>query len=231
MYCTNCGCEIKEGARYCPSCGSAIETTAREVAPVANPEGDRIQSESFSGRQEGHRQAPPSKSAVERNSRGRFSGRASKKGLFLVIAGILILVALGAGGYWWMHRVPGATTSSNDIVIEKDQAGVPVEKKAEETGKQTESRAPQTPPEKPAPAPPVQEKKTVKKVPKVPAAPAPAPTPKWTYRPDPQPSRPAPAPKPQAQRNGIGAWLDKTLGPERPVTPPPSVSDARGTGQ
>jgi hypothetical protein len=74
MYCNNCGNEVEEGARFCPSCGAGIETTAREVAPVGNPEGGRIQLQSFSGNRKGRRQAPTSKNAVERLSRASTPG-------------------------------------------------------------------------------------------------------------------------------------------------------------
>lgn len=226
-YCGNCGSQVDDGGRFCPSCGAAIETTAREVASVANPEGDRIQSESFSGNREGSRQAPLSETRVRGNVEGHFSGGSSKKGLILAVGGILILVALGGGGYWWWsQRTPATMTSSDDIVIEKGTVQTP-EKKPEE--KPAEAKT--------APVPPVQDKKAVSRiVKKAPKASSPAPKASsnepWRYRVETPASKPAPQPRAQAKETGnpLGKLFKAFEGPAPDVTPPPPVNDARGTG-
>ncbi len=223
-YCSNCGNEIEEGARYCPFCGSAIETTARDVAPIANPQGGQIQSESFSGGQEGQQHPHPSENATTGNSRGRFSGRSPKKGLFLGIVAVVLLGGLGAGGYWWMHRSPAAPVSG-DIVIEKETQTP--EKAPEE--KQAEQQAPAPAPEKPAPAP-----KVVKKVPKASRAPKASTTPNtpWRYRVESPAPKPAPQPRAQAKEthNPLGKLFKAFEGPAPDVTPQPAPNDPRGSG-
>jgi len=226
MYCNNCGNKIEEGTRFCSSCGAAVETTAREVAPTANPQRGRIHSERFSEHDTAITPPSPSETRVGGNVEGRFSGKASKKGLFLVITGILVLAGLGGGGYWWTHRTP-VTMTSGDIVIEKETQAPP-EKPAEE--KPAEAKTPAPAPGKPAQA---QAPKTVKR------APAKTPTPKastpssntpWRYRVE----SPTPAPKqPRAQannRNPLGKLFDVFQGPAPDVTAPPAPNDARGTG-
>jgi len=217
MKCPACNAIIPSDSDICPACFSPIETAQEPLAPPppaatrANPREVENQSEASWKTQEGHRQAPPRENTVRGNTEGRFSARVPRKGLFLAI-GILAVIIIAVGGYMTMNR----------------QAPVPPTPVA----KEQPAPAPEKP-EEANPAPVHQEKKTVVKkapkasVPKV-QTPAPAPTPKaWTYRPDPVP--PKPAPKPQAQRNGIGAWLDRTLGPEKPVTQP--SNDPRYTGQ
>lgn len=220
MYCNNCGNEIEPGGRFCQSCGAAAHPTAREVAPVAESQRGPIQPESFSGNREGHRRPHPSENATGRNSRDHFSARVPKKGLFLVGAGILVLVAGLAGGYWWMHRAP-AVTSGDDIVIEKETPAPKEEKQAEQ-------QAPAPAPEKPAPV-----RKAVKRASKpAPKASAPRNEP-WKYRveaPAPKPQA-QPAPKAQAQARGniIGDILGTFTGPAPDVTPP--SSDPRDLGR
>ncbi len=221
MYCNNCGNKIEEGTRFCSSCGAAVETTAREVAPTANPQRGRIHSERFSEHDTAITPPSPSETRVGGNVEGRFSGKASKKGLFLVITGILVLAGLGGGGYWWTHRTP-VTMTSGDIVIEKETQAPP-EKPAEE--KPAEA--------KPTPVPPVQEKKVVKKAPKASPAPKPAPgNEPWRYRVEAPASKPAPQPRAQAKETGnpLGKLFKAFEGPAPDVTPPPPVNDARGTG-
>jgi hypothetical protein len=70
MYCSNCGNEIKEGGRYCPSCGAAIDTTARDVTPRANPQGGQIQSEASSRSREGSSRTPPRENVTTGNLDG-----------------------------------------------------------------------------------------------------------------------------------------------------------------
>lgn len=231
MYCNNCGSEAEEGGRFCPSCGSAIETTASEVAPVANPREGRIQPEAFSGSREGHRQAPPSENVTMGNSEGRFSTRVPKKGLILAILAVVLVAGLGAGGYWWMrHRTAAVTVSGNDIVIEKGTQA-PAETKPEE--KPAEAKTPAPAPEKPAPAP---APKVVKKAPAkkpAPQASQPPNTP-WRYKVESPAPKPAPQAQPRAQasknQNPLGKLFDVFQGPAPDVTPAPAPNDARGTG-
>lgn len=205
MYCNNCGNEIESGTRFCPSCGAAIETTPREVGPV-----------------EGHRQASPRETRVGGNVEGRFSGKASKKSLFLAITGILVLAGLGSGGYWWMHRTP-AVTVPTDIVIEHE---------VEVVTPKTEEKLAEA---KPTPTPPVQDKKAASRI--VKKAPKASPAPKastnnepWRYRvaPAPKPQQPQPQAQAKAQ-NPLGKLFRVFEGPAPDVTPP--SNDPRDTGR
>ncbi len=231
MKCPSCNATIPSDSDICPACFAQIQTAQEPLtppctsAPVANPREVENQSEASSRAHEGNRQAPPSENATGGNSEGHFSRASSKKSLFLV-TGILAVIAGILAGYVVLGNrqapVPPPPVAKEQPAPEKpaEQAPETQAPGAEAPEKPTEAKPAQ------APSPPVQ-KKTVKKVPKASPAPAPAPERKaWTYRPDPQPK---PAPKPQAQRNGIGAWLDRTLGPEKPVTQP--SNDPRYTGQ
>ncbi len=226
----------------CPRCGSfgssvQVTETLEEpltppppAAPVANPREVEIRPEASSKQREGQYRTPLSENAVRGNTEGRFSRVSSKKGLFLAIAGILVLL-LAAGITWTVTKGPGASSGGVDVVIERESQNPQApEKKTEEAGEQTEQQASQTP-EKPAPA--HQERKTVKK------APAKTPTPKastapntpWRYRVE----SPAPKPaQPRAQAKETGNPLGKLFkvfdGPAPDVTPPPSVNDPRGSG-
>ena len=228
MKCPNCHATIPDTEDICPACFAQVQTAQEPVtspctsAPVGHPREVKNQSEPSSKGREGQECTPPSENAVRGNVEGRFSTRIPRKGLFLALVGILVVILLAIiAGYMVLNRQAPVPTPP----VAQEQASTPPapEKPAEEK--------PAPAPEKPVeakPVPPVQ-KKTVKKAPVPQASPAPAPTPKWTYRPDPQPGKPAPAPQ-ASKKSGIAGWLDKTLGPEKPVTPPPSVSDARGTG-
>lgn len=225
MKCPSCNASIPSDSDICPACFSPVQVAPEPLAPPppaatrANPREGRNRPETSRKQPEGQQCTPLSENVTERNVEGRFPRQVPKKSLFLVI-GILAVIAGILAGYVVLgnRQAPVPTPP-----VAQEQASTPPapEKPAEEK--------PSPAPEKPAeakPVPPVQEKKTVKKVPKVQA---PAPTPKWTYRPDPQPGKPAPAPQ-ASKKSGIAGWLDKALGPEKPVTPPPAVNDARGTG-
>jgi hypothetical protein len=78
--------------------------------------------------------------------------------------------------------------------------------------------------------PAVQEKKApsssrIKKAAVKEAQPQPAPK-QWTYKPQTQPA-PQPQQKQAQQKGGISGFLDRALGPEKPVTPPPQTGDAK----
>lgn len=216
MKCRSCNAIIPDDIDICPACFSQIQTTPEPLvppppaAPRANPRPVEIRSEASRKTQEGGSRTPLLENATTGNSRGRFSRQVPKKGLFLV-TGILAVIILVLAGY---------------MVLGNRQAPVPPPVAKEQPAPASETQAPEKPAEV-KPTPPVhqeKEKKTAKaSTPKTPAAPAPK---AWTYRPDPQPK---PASKPQAQRNGIGVWLDRTLGPEKPVTQP--SNDPRYTGQ
>ncbi|OPY01457.1 MAG: hypothetical protein A4E60_01694 [Syntrophorhabdus sp. PtaB.Bin047] len=228
MKCPNCNATIPDNTDICPACFSPIVPVAEPVtpprtsAPVAHPREVEIQPEAPSRSREGHGSTPPSESATTGNVEGRFSRASSKKGLFIGVAGILAVIITVTG-----YAVLGNRTATSVV------AAPTVEEKPTSITDMPPAKAIEaSAPEKPAeanPAPVQQEKKTVKRAPKasVPKAQASAPTPKaWTYRPDPQP-----APKPQGQKkSGIAGFLDRTLGPEVPVTAPPSAGDARSTG-
>lgn len=227
MKCPACNAIIPDDTDICPACFSQIQTVQEPLAPPppaatrANPREVEIQSETSLRSREGHSSTPPSETRVRGNVEGRFSGRVPRKGLFLV-AGIIAVIILAAVGYITLANRQAAVPSPP--VTQEHPA-------PEKPAEQTQAPAKEEPAEgkpaevKQAPAP--VQKKTVKKVPKVQApAPAPAPSSKWTYRPDPQPK---PAPKPQAPKAGIAGWLDKALGPEKPVTQP--SNDPRYTGQ
>lgn len=236
MKCPSCNAIIPDQTDICPACFSQVQIAPEPLAPpppaapVANPREVENRSEASSRSHEGNRQAPPSKNVTTGNSRGRFSRQVPKKGLFLALAGVLAVIIIAIAGYMVLGNRQ-ATVPTPPVA--KEQASTPAPEKPAEQAPETQVPAPEAPEKKPeekpaqAPSPPVQ-KKTVKKVPKASPAPAPAPSSKWTYRPDPVPAKPAP--KPQAQKSGIAGWLDKTLGPEVPVTAPPAAGDARGTG-
>lgn len=248
LHCNDCShdydtilSEDELDAAVCPRCGSFgssvpvipdVKETQEEplappppAAPVAESPGGRNQSEASSKIQEGSSRTPPRENAAGGNVEGRFSRVSSKKGLF-VAAGIIVILLIAASITWFTKQAPG-TPNGVDVVIETETVQTP-EKKAEETGKQTESQALQTPPEKPAPV--HQEKKTVKKTPKVAPAPkasTPSNTP-WRYRVEPL----APQPRTQAKETGnrLGKLFKVFDGPAPDVTPPPSVNDPRGSG-
>ncbi len=244
LHCNGCSndydtilAEDEIDAAVCPRCGAfgasvqVTETPEEPVtppcvtSPVAHPREVENRSEASSRSHEGNRQAPPSKNVTTGNSEGRFFSRVPRKGLFIA-AGILVLLIIAGGITWTVMRGPG-TSSGVNIVIETETVQTP-EKKAEETGKQTESQAPQTPPEKPVPAP---ASKTVKKTPK--ASTPNTPNTPWRYRVETPAPKPAPQTPPRAQannRNPLGKLFDVFQGPAPDVTPPPAPNDARGSG-
>jgi len=230
MKCPSCNSTIPPDSDICPACFSQVQPTQepltppRPTAPRANPREVEKQPEALRKTREGRRQAPPRENATRSNVEGHFSARVSKKPLILV-AGILAAIILVAIGY---------------VVLDNRQAPVPP------VAKETPAPAPEAPaPEKPAaeqpapaeakpaPAPPVPDKKAVAKKAsssrtKRPAVKEAQPAPKqtWTYNPVPAQPAPKPAPAPK-QKAGIAGWLDKTLGPEVPVTPPVQAGDAK----
>lgn len=252
LHCNDCGnsydsilSEDEIDIAVCPRCGSfgssvpAVAdvketpeealTPPRESAPVAESLPVENRPEASSRAHEGHSSTPLSETRSDRILRGRFFSRVPRKGLFIA-AGILVLLLIVAVGVTWtiVTKGPEASGGDVDVVIERE---TPAPTPAKEEEKQAEQQAPQTPPEKPAQAP---APKVVKKA----SSPAPkastsnTPNTPWKYRvesPAPAPKQ-APPPRAQAQKSGIAGWLDKTLGPEVPVTPPPAAGDARGTG-
>lgn len=235
MKCPNCNAIIPDDTDICPACFSPVQTAPKPVAPprasspVANPRPVENRSEPSSRSREGQQCTPPRENVTTGNTQGRFSPRSPKKPLILV-AGILAVIILAAVGYITLANrqapVPVPVAKEQPAPAPETQAQTPAEQ-TPAPEKAAEAKPEQTQAPKASPAP---KKKVVRKAPAKTQAPAPAPAPssKWTYRPDPQPAKPAPAPV--QKKAGIGAWLDRTLGPEKPVTPPPEVNDSRGTG-
>ncbi len=225
MKCPACNATIPSDSDICPACFAPVQTTQEPLAPpctsapVRHPREVENQSETSWKTREGQQCTPLRENTVRGNVEGRFSRTSSKKGLFIA-AGVLVLLIIA--GYVMNSRT--ATPVVAAPTVEEKPTSITDMPPA----KTIEASAPEKPAE--ANPAPVQEKKTAKKTPKA-SAPKPAPAPErkaWTYRPDPVPAKPAPAPK--TQKAGIAGWLDKALGPEKPVTPPASVNDARGTG-
>jgi len=219
-HCNNCNDESP--TRYCPKCGSeCVEvaaqcpvTSARTVAPVADPQPGRIQPETFSREPEGRRRAPVRKNAAERNVGAGFFQRLPRKPL-LIIAGTLIILIAGLALVVMSHRRPpevAAVSSTTDIVIEKAPNPKPEGKAVD-----------------PAATSPASKSKVAKKTP----APKPTPQP-WKYTVP--PTQPAPKPQAQAARNQgsngnnvLGKFFQVFEGPAPDVTPP--SSDPRHMGQ
>jgi len=208
MKCPNCNAIIPDTDDICPACFSSIIP-----APVPPPRESAPAAPSCPppGQQAPPREAPPAPSRPGRP----LSRLLLPAGIGALVITIIIIAVIALT----RHRAPVPPV-----------AAVPAPAKAAPAAPQEET--------KPAPTPsPVQEKKVVKKAPssrtKKPvgkeAQPQAAPKQAWTYKPQAQPA-PQPQQKQATQKGGIAGFLDRTLGPEKDVTPPPPVSDARGTG-
>lgn len=220
MKCRSCNAIIPADTEICPACFSPIETAQEPLAaPVAESRPVEIQPEASRETREGQQCTPPRENAVRGNTEGRFfrtSSSISKKTLFLVLLTVIlvllvVLVVVGPSYRTATHVAVAPAVNETPTSI-TDMPPKTIEAPAEA---------------KPGPAPVHQEKKVVKKTPQAstPKVQAPAPTPKWTYRPDSQPKT-----VPQAQKkSAVAGWLDRTLGPEVPVTAP--SNDPRYTGQ
>lgn len=201
----------------CPRCGSfgSSVPVTDATATVVTPE----QPEQVTKTSEEPAPAPVTPASTQVIPPRSTSRRLPKKPLIIVtgalIAVIIVIIAIIV---LTRPQAPGATGSTDTIVIEKETpapAPAPAAKAEDPT--------------KPAASPNVSPAKKAPKKKEKTATPQP-----WKYTVT--PAQPAPAaPKPQARPQGgngnvVGKLFEKFTGPAPDVTPPPPVNDPRGSG-